>query len=143
MELDDLYSIRNGMENLGLHTPTVPELLEYVRDQKGILTVDLEDPHSWKGYVLARIEPGKNSYLEGVFSLDLSLFPRGERFMEATLQILETIGTAGETHYVEMAAHFGLRLIPSERYAPERSFVITLPHEEIKKETEIYKRLTE
>ena len=149
IEEEEFRSLIDTLETVGHYVPTVSDMFRNIRDQKNLLYVDPEDPQSWKGYVLARtkeiLDPDSSplSSLEKkmIFSLDLDLFPGGGRYEDAIGKILESTGTAGETHYVELAAHFGLRLIPGSETYREKSFVITLPPDEMKEESKIYQKL--
>ena len=146
---EEFKELLNSLETVGHYVPTVSDMFRHIRDQKNLLYVDPEDPQSWKGYVLVRTKedfdpaysPSSSPEKRIMFSLDLDLFPGGGRYEDAIGKILEAIGTAGGTHYVELAAHFGLRLIPGSETYRERSFVITLPPEETKKQSDIYQKL--
>lgn len=142
----EFRGLLDSLETVGHYVPTVSDMFKHIRSEKGLLTVDPDDPQSWKGYVLVKSEetlvsdrhsPGKRT----VFSLDLDLFPGGGRFEEAIGKITESIGTAAETHYVEMASHFGLRLLPGNDVYQVKTFVVTLPLNEIKEQTRIYQSL--
>jgi hypothetical protein len=143
---EEFRSLIDSLETVGHYVPTVSDMFKHIRSEKGLLTVDPENPKFWKGYVMVKseetLDPNHHSpEKRTVFSLDLDLFPGGGRFEEATRKIMDNVGTAAETHYVEMASHFGLRLLTGQNVYRRKTFIVTLPPDEIKEQAKIYQGL--